>query len=86
MQLLLPWKSSEHYIISVCVCTPKASSMQSYFFSLQLVLSCVVSPLCSTSPHYLINSTIIRNKVFNIKCVLIFSTNCFCNISHSDKN
>jgi hypothetical protein len=36
--------------------------------------------------HYLINGTIFGKKLLNIKCVMIFSTTFFQNISNSKKN
>ena len=43
--------------------------------------------LYSIFPHYLINSTVFEKKeLLNIKYILIFSTTCVLNISHSKKN
>ena len=71
MQPLLLWKSSEYYILWVCVC------------SLRYPACNVHAPYCHLCParlyiifpHYLINGTIFGKKVTENKmCVLIFST------------
>jgi hypothetical protein len=52
------------------------------------VLHCLLCPvwLYHIFPHYLLNVTISRKRLLNIKCVLISSTNFVWNTSHSKKN
>ena len=60
---------------------------------IRILMSCgnTVSMLPVTVPAlqyfstYLIKSTFVEKKLLYIKCVLIFSTNFVCNISHSKK-
>ena len=72
------------YTECVCVCSlryPACSARAPYY-----VVFCGL-PGCTVSSHILINGTIFeKQKLLNLKCVLIFSTNFVSNISHCKKN
>jgi hypothetical protein len=71
-------------IYSECVCSLKLYSTQCAC----AVLYCHLLPvrLCNIFPHSVINGTILGKKLFDIKCVLIFSTTFLWNISYSKNN
>ena len=71
MQLLLHWKSNEHYTICVCIysLTYLACNAHAQYCRLW------PAPL-KIFPHYLINGTI-KKKLWNTKCVFLFSLQIF---------
>jgi hypothetical protein len=73
---LLPWKDNMHYILWVCVC--------SLSFPVHTSLA---SPTLLYLSYYLIKGKTFWKKVIEHKMrVVIFSTICVWNISHSKKN
>jgi len=76
---ILQWKSNKYFLFWVCVGSfryPTRNARLPY---------CPPWPIrfYVIFPHYLINSTIFEKKVIKHKmCVLIFSINFVCNISH----
>ena len=72
---LLQWKSGTYYMFWVCV---SSSSYQAYkLHAPHNIAICGLSGLTICFPHHVINAKILREKLLNIKCVLIFYTN-FC--------
>jgi hypothetical protein len=64
---LLPWKSSITYSECVSVASVIQHACTLFYFILWPVR------LYGIFPHYLINGRIFGEKIFNIKCVLLFS-------------
>jgi len=69
MQPLLQWKSNKYYMLWVSVCrlsSPACNARAPY---------CNLRPasLYNIFPHYLINGTILVQKLLNTKCVFWFS-------------
>ena len=69
MQPLLQWKSNDHYILRVCVCSLSYPACDPHDHT---ILSSVA---CLTLPYFLISSQQhdIRGGLLNIKCVFWFS-------------
>jgi hypothetical protein len=82
LQPLLPWKSKKYYIFWMCVCSLRYPARNAHTPYYHL---CPVR-LYNIFPHYLINDTILDKKLFNLRCVLIFSVTFVWKISHSMKN
>jgi len=78
-QPVLLWKNNEYYTLRVCFCSLRYPACNAH------------APYCphwpaslyNIFPRFLINDTIFEKKKQKIKCVLIFSENFVCNISHS---
>jgi hypothetical protein len=82
---LLRWKNSKYYIFWVCECTRSLGYPASRAHAPYYIVICSLSGY-TTFSTYLINHTILGNKLLKIKCVLILSTTFAWNISHSKKN
>jgi hypothetical protein len=69
MQPLLQWKNNKHYILWMCVCSLRYPACNSH------VPHCHLWPiwLYNIFPHCLINSTIFKKKLLNIKYVFWYS-------------
>ena len=78
MQPLLQWKSNKYYILCVCVCV--ALGIQHAVRSAVLYFHLWAVRLHNIFPRYLINSTIFGKKLWNIKCVFLFSLQLLCEI------
>ena len=81
VQQLFQWKSRKYYICWVCVCSltyPACNAHASY---------CHLWPdrHYQLFSYYLIHGSIFEKFIKNKICVLIFSTTCAWNISHSRK-
>jgi hypothetical protein len=67
---LLPWWSSKHYILWMCVCSlsyPSCKARVRCYIVLYGFSDCI------TFPHYLTNGTIFGKEILNTNCVLWFS-------------
>jgi hypothetical protein len=67
------------------VCVSVALVIQ-HIKSMHRIIFCGLSGSAIFFPHYLINGTIFRKTLLNVKCVLIFCKTFVWDISHSKKN
>jgi len=75
------WKSNEYFIFCVCVCCfmyPACNAHEPY-------CHLWLAPFCNFFPHYIINGTIKKKKLLNMKCVFWVLYNFCLKNSHSKK-